>query len=783
LLVQLLISFGVILAAFLFISIKEIDNSTQQALQERQLVAQLMAERADNQMSYAQRVLENAIQDPDMDLDDGDLEPEKKLLQGVFEHSSLFKRVLLMNSSGIVTWLAPYTPDATRLIGVDMAAAPYNIPFSGATQPFFYEMLGVRTQTPGIALLLPIRSPKGGTAGYLSGWIDTADPRAQPLYFPYDPRSGVADLVNARGMILVSTQDDRVGQVNDHNGYFGTLIRNKQAIVGGCHSCHTTLAAERQSDVLAFAPLNKFSWGVALRQPESEVLAPTRALTLGLMGVGGLILIALLALIWVTTNEVVTPLRSLAQACQNIARGDLTHPVPLAGTAETLSLAQSFEDMRVALNKYREQEETYQHELERRVEQRTSELSQSRDYLMKTNRNLAALNAVAGILSRSLDLNEVLNGSLDRVLEAMGATAGGIFLLDAEESALVLMTQRGLPQEVAASLNRLSRQEIFHGKRTTAPRMGSPDWIAAGRKIMAERLQVNSFACVPLEAKGKVLGGLFLADSREGLFNSEDEALLHSIGWQIAMAVHNARLFETVHGEEQEREELLHRVIVAQEEERKRVARELHDETSQTLAALMLGLDTIETALAHDPKEAVVHSDAAKAIAKGLLENIRRITTDLRPTLLDDMGLVAAVNWYGQKRLQPLGIELNVNANGLAERRLPPDMETALFRIIQEAITNVIRHAQASRLIVQLEREYRRSDGTSLLLLQIADNGQGFDPARARTSDSHGSGLGLKGMQERIAILGGEFFVQAAPGKGTTITARVPIPEKQVGYG
>ena len=158
LLVQLLISFGVILAAFLFISIKEIDNSTQQALQERQLVAQLMAERADNQMSYAQRVLENAIQDPDMDLDDGDLEPEKKLLQGVFEHSSLFKRVLLMNSSGIVTWLAPYTTDATRLIGVDMAAAPYNIPFSGATQPFFYEMLGVRTQTPGIALLLPIRN-------------------------------------------------------------------------------------------------------------------------------------------------------------------------------------------------------------------------------------------------------------------------------------------------------------------------------------------------------------------------------------------------------------------------------------------------------------------------------------------------------------------------------------------------------------------------------------------------------------------------------------------------
>jgi signal transduction histidine kinase len=276
-----------------------------------------------------------------------------------------------------------------------------------------------------------------------------------------------------------------------------------------------------------------------------------------------------------------------------------------------------------------------------------------------------------------------------------------------------------------------------------------------------------------LEAKSENLGSIFLANNKQEIFSSEDEALFVSIGWQVAMAVRNARLYETVQWKEKEHAEILHRVIVAQEEERKRIARELHDETSQALAALMLGLDTIGAAITHDPREAAIHQESAKAIARGLLEDIRRITTDLRPSLLDDMGLIAAVTRYGEKRLSPLGVALHLDADGLGDRRLPSDIEIALFRIIQEAITNIVRYAHASRVDVSLERQ------NGSVALQVSDDGQGFDPALSQAANLQDRGLGLRGMQERVSILGGEFHLRTRVGQGTTISVRVPVREER----
>ena len=775
LLVQLSVTFGIILAAFFFISIQEINTSTQQALEERRMIAQLMAERVDSQMSYAQSVLASAAADPDLDLEDGNLEPEKKLLQSVYEHSALFKRIYLLNSSGIVLWLAPFDADANRWLGVNVMAPPYGGPFDGASKPFFYEeMLGVRTQTPGIVIVIPILSPQGGISGYISGRIDMGDPRASPLYFPYKFQSAtVADLVNEKGMILVSTNPDRIGQISDHNGFLGTLIQNKQTAVGSCHSCHATPGAERQNDVLAFAPLSRISWGVALRQPESEVLAPTYSLTLGLGGTAFLIVIALFGLIWATTNDVISPLRSLAQACQHIAAGDLSHPVPLKGIAETLVLAKSFENMRVALSDYREREKTYQHDLERRVEERTAELVRYRDYLLRSNRNLTALNAVSSILSHSLELTETLNIALERMIKTMGADAGGIFLIDQPDDALVLAAHRGLSAAAVSSIGRLPCTESLLAPSTEHSPIDDAAKQTACRKMLEERLSFGSLLCVPLEAKGENLGSIFLANHKQEFFSSEDEALFVSIGWQVAMAVRNARLYEMVQWKEKEHAEILHQVIVAQEEERKRIARELHDETSQALAALMLGLDTIGAAITHDPREAAIHQESAKAIAKGLLEDIRRITTDLRPSLLDDLGLIAAVTWYGEERLTPFGVALHLDADGLGDRRLPSDIEIALFRIIQEAITNIVRYAHASRVDIRLERQ------NGLITLQVSDDGQGFDPALSQASNLQGRGLGLRGMQERVSILGGEFHLQTHVGEGTTISVRVPVLEER----
>ena len=241
-----------------------------------------------------------------------------------------------------------------------------------------------------------------------------------------------------------------------------------------------------------------------------------------------------------------------------------------------------------------------------------------------------------------------------------------------------------------------------------------------------------------------------------------------------AAARENARLYAELSRKEQSRGELLRRVISAQEDERKRIARELHDETSQSLSALMVGTDAAQMAATHDPQKVHAHLTTCRSIAENLLKNIHRLIADLRPSLLDDLGLIPAIGWYGEQRLQPLGIGFHLDEHGF-KTRIPPSMETALFRITQEAITNIVRHSHASQVTVQFLRD------NGWVTLKICDDGQGFDPLTLQPTE--GQGLGLRGMQERTSILGGEFALQTAPGLGTMLTIHVPILKEEVSHG
>jgi len=212
---------------------------------------------------------------------------------------------------------------------------------------------------------------------------------------------------------------------------------------------------------------------------------------------------------------------------------------------------------------------------------------------------------------------------------------------------------------------------------------------------------------------------------------------------------------------------LVQHIITAQEEERKRIARELHDETSQALTALMLGLDTIGLLLEDMPENVAARLSATKSIAEGMLDNIHRIISDLRPSVLDDLGLLAAIAWYCEQRLKPLNIKYELVNEGL-RLRLPSAFETALYRIVQEAITNIIRHAEATFVQVNLKcyEHY--------LTLEIRDNGKGFEPLLLKDAETSKQRLGLWGMKERVNALSGELAIESAPGSGTTITVIVP---------
>ncbi|MDI6693825.1 MAG: histidine kinase [Anaerolineales bacterium] len=221
--------------------------------------------------------------------------------------------------------------------------------------------------------------------------------------------------------------------------------------------------------------------------------------------------------------------------------------------------------------------------------------------------------------------------------------------------------------------------------------------------------------------------------------------------------------------EEEARAQLLHNLITAHEDERIRIARELHDETSQSLTALMVGFDTVCLALGKDDSKAKEYLENVKGIAEGMLNEIHRLISDLRPSSLDDLGLVPAILSYAEERLKPCGIALQLSEDGI-EGRLPAVVETAMFRIIQEAFTNIIRHSHASKVDVRLG--FSGSD----LLLRLTDNGDGFDLATIR-AEKQCKGFGLQGMQERVHMLGGEFEIVTAPGEGTGIIIRVPLPE------
>jgi len=215
------------------------------------------------------------------------------------------------------------------------------------------------------------------------------------------------------------------------------------------------------------------------------------------------------------------------------------------------------------------------------------------------------------------------------------------------------------------------------------------------------------------------------------------------------------------------RSQLIKKVIDAQEEERKRIARELHDETIQSIAALVVGIKTVDTMLKTDEQGTAEMLEDLKVSANTAIKELHQIIYDLRPSLLDDLGLIPALQWYVGIKLEAQGIDATVTISG-SPIRLSPEIEIAVFRIIQEAITNIVKYSKATNSSLSID--FKQSS----LTVRIVDDGVGFDASEV-LMNSDRRGLGLLGMRERAELIGGAFTVQSSPGMGTTITVEIPI--------
>jgi signal transduction histidine kinase len=215
------------------------------------------------------------------------------------------------------------------------------------------------------------------------------------------------------------------------------------------------------------------------------------------------------------------------------------------------------------------------------------------------------------------------------------------------------------------------------------------------------------------------------------------------------------------------RRQLLAKTISAQEEERKRLARELHDDSAQTLTAALMTLKTAEDALpagSHGARQAMDRSRSQLDVA---LREIRKAIVDLRPSALDDLGLAAAARWYASEHLRPLGIGVSFETSG-DEQRATGVAATAIFRIVQEAVNNIARHSRARTARITLEF------GDTAVVAVVEDDGDGFDPEGFRQPQDNGRGLGLLGMRERAELFGGDVEIASGAGQGTSIRVRIP---------
>jgi len=257
----------------------------------------------------------------------------------------------------------------------------------------------------------------------------------------------------------------------------------------------------------------------------------------------------------------------------------------------------------------------------------------------------------------------------------------------------------------------------------------------------------------PILIRGKPFAHLYLAAKRNGqLFTAEDEELLRALTTQAAVAIEMS---------ERVARDSLRRVVAAQELERRRLARELHDETGQTLTSVLLGLQAIVDA--PDSERAVAEAERLRELVLQALKDVRRLAVELRPKALDDFGLIPALKRLGTGFSEQTGIRVEVESL-LGDDRLPSEIETALYRIVQESLTNVVKHARAGSVSVLVTRK------SGSVIAVIEDDGRGFDAGAGRDE-----GLGLVGMEERVALLDGRLQIESSEGAGTTIVAEVPL--------
>ncbi|MGH3009481.1 MAG: sensor histidine kinase [Gaiellaceae bacterium] len=371
------------------------------------------------------------------------------------------------------------------------------------------------------------------------------------------------------------------------------------------------------------------------------------------------------------------------------------------------------------------------------------------------SRQLQSLNEVGNALATETDLERLLDLVVGRLRELVGARLVALSLPDGPDKLRFAAVAGDAAEDLRGET--FSRSGSKSGKvidRRHSERVDSVIDDPEVEQEVARRLSVRTGIWVPLVARGQVIGVLQIHDKEgpDARFSDDDMRLAEIFAARAAVAVELSQRVAR---------DALRRVVAAQELERQRLARELHDETGQALTSILLGLKPLEEALAGHPAQAAAAELREHVVMA--LQDVRRLAVELRPKVLDDFGLVPALARLAESFSEQTGVQVDFHS-ALGEMRPPAEVETALYRVVQESLTNIVKHAHARNVSVSLARR----DG--VVAAVIEDDGGGFDPAAVRDG-----GVGLIGMRERLALLDGRLEIESREGAGTTLVAEVPV--------
>lgn len=390
----------------------------------------------------------------------------------------------------------------------------------------------------------------------------------------------------------------------------------------------------------------------------------------------------------------------------------------------------------------------------------TIERRKATDALRQKADDLATLNDSSKTFLDNFEIKSIFQTICRLAVTRLGLDIAWIETSDSYDGGDNHIIGYGVPPSMLQRLKgKWSDSEVYQG--TPSPIIKNLDGISVADDLDSSAYQ--AYAIFPLLFSNRLIGSLRLLSKQKDFFTNDNQMLIQSYANLAAVAIQNTLLFDELKRSNKQLHGLSQRLLKAQEQERLHLSRELHDESGQLLTALTVQLGLLDRNLDH-PENMRNKIEELKSTTNEIQENLHKLAVNLRPASLDHIGLVTTLGQFITEFNRQYNFSIDFEAVGMEGKRLPSDVETTVFRIVQESLTNVILHAQAKHVdvLLSLHNQY--------VVLIVEDDGIGFISTSIGSEDH----LGLFGMRERVEMLGGTFMIESSPGKGTTIKAEVP---------